>query len=104
MHPEFSFKFLHWSQKLSLTNVRLQIGVLQSDVYWYIHVFVNVSEFIYLTQILTVGGWKELNSWEFSLWTLEFCSMYFHFVMSFSDVNISHCVEQFKHKRKMSTI
>ena len=28
-HPEFGFKFLYWSQKLSLKNVRLQIGVLR---------------------------------------------------------------------------
>ena len=29
MHPEFSFKFLHWFQKLSLKTVRLQLGVLR---------------------------------------------------------------------------
>ena len=88
MHPEFSFKFLHWSQKLSLENVRLQIGALQSDVYWYIHVFVNLSEFIYLTQVLTVGGWKDPS---FN------CRRFFQMF-------ISHCAEQFKHKREVSTI
>ena len=32
MHPEFIFKFLNWSQKLSLKKVHLQLGVLR-----YIH-------------------------------------------------------------------
>ena len=31
MHPEFSFKYFYWSQKLTLKNVRLQIRVLQYD-------------------------------------------------------------------------
>ena len=29
MHPEFSFKFLHWSQKLSQKKVCPQLGVLR---------------------------------------------------------------------------
>ena len=33
MHPEYSFRFLYWSQKLTLKNVRLQIGTL-----WYVQI------------------------------------------------------------------